>query len=409
MAIDYINTRTSASSTRSIESTSSKCSNLSSERSRISQSIETIENSIAKLTLALKAKEKSLNVNLSMLKNVKAIVDKFGKDASVRLKGNTLKYGQPSGFFAKMFHGSRYQTEREAAIQKFSGKGSEVSASTVSSILKERISNASNKLDSLELSLNDLKSELAGLNARYFSVDGKIREEVAIEKEAKRVSENHNKQQKIFATLYQTNAGAKALNAEARYQFGNGSKGGYLRSNKVIAEYIEAHEGNIFTRGNSDLKLTLASYCGDVTQLVSDTAKALYTPSDTDILTYRGQGMTENGFVKLLGQFLKDTKHNTVTTYKLGQFFSTSTKPKVAMGFARRSKDDIQIMFRLQGNSSNGVHVDDGLAFKNKEHETLYSPLANFQVVAIKERGPDSFRIDMIEVPRKDDAELLPY
>lgn len=409
MAISYINARTSASSITSTDSTSSKSSKLGNERFQISQSIKKIENSIAELTSSHTATAKSLSKNLSMLKNVDSIVDKFGKDASVRLKGNTLKYGEPSGFMAKMFHGSRYQMERDAAVQKFNGKGSEVTASTVSSILNEKISNANNKLDTLELGIKDLQSQISGLNAKFYSVSNKISNNARVESESKKVDEKTKEQREIFSSIYQTNAGAKALNAEARHLFGNGSQGSYLSSSKVIEEYQEAHTSGIFYKGNAELKSTIEAYCGDISGLAKMSAKALYTPTEKNITTYRGQGMTDNGIKKLISQFRTDKESNSPTSYKLGQFFSTSTDNEVARDFAERSKDDVQVMFRLKGNSGHSLFVRGGLTFKNKESEKLYSPLANVKVVNIEKTGPGAYQIDMIEVPRSKEAKLLPY
>ncbi|MCW2256381.1 hypothetical protein M2263_002472 [Providencia alcalifaciens] len=209
--------------------------------------------------------------------------------------------------------------------------------------------------------------------------------------------------------IYQSNAGCKALNAQARYMNNLSSTPGALNSSTVISEYRKAHGYEIFSKGNQSVKSSIESLASNLNKLVETGAKLWYTPTDKNITTHRGQGMTSGGINQLISQFNKDKNENTSSTYALGQFFSTSTIKKVAQDFANSSQDAVKVMFNVNGNSASGIFATDGLDFNNNEGEKLYSPLANFKVNDIKQDVSGTYHISLQEVPRQKDSPILPY
>lgn len=382
---------------------------LGNQRFKLTEKIKTIENSIGELSAKQKKTERTLKADMTMLKCINSISVKHGEDASVRLKGEQIKYGEATGFLAKMFNGGRYQLEREAAAQKFSSSGDSVSASSAKSFLNKKIQSGQDELDSLEKDIANNKKELSGLRSQHMSVEDKIRTMAKSAADGKKADAAGQEQRTIFAAIYQSNVGCAALNAEARYQFGNATEGGQLSGGKVLAEYENVHGNNIFSKGNAELKNNIKSNSSHLAELTKASAKALYTPRKENIVTHRGQGMTDNGINSLIEQFNTDKKGNSETVYKLGQFFSTSTLPKVASGFAERSNDDVKVMFKVTGNSSHSLVVRDGLQFENKEGEKLYSPLANFKVTNISKSASGVYQIALQEVPQTKNAAVLPY
>lgn len=223
---------------------------------------------------------------------------------------------------------------------------------------------------------------------------------------------NDEKQHKIrqnFSMIYQSNAGCKAINIEARHQFRSAPSAGKLSGNNVVEEYRRVHGYEIFDHGNKALKTTIKAICSNLSELVNTGAKAWYTPTEKNITTYRGQGITLRGIDKLISQFDADKQNNTETVYNLGQFFSTSKDQKVASDFAERSPDDAKVIFKVKGNSSKGLSISDGLSFNKNEGERLYSPLANFKVTAVSRAVSNTYHVTLEEVTKCDKAKLLPY
>ncbi|MFC0139152.1 ADP-ribosyltransferase domain-containing protein [Erwinia mallotivora] len=110
-----------------------------------------------------------------------------------------------------------------------------------------------------------------------------------------------------------------------------------------------------------------------------------------------------------MAQFNADKNKKTETVYKLGQFFSTSRDENVAKDFAKRSPDYEKIIFKVKGNSSNGLSIPGGLLFENYEGERLYSPHANFKVTAVFKEKSNTYNFTLEEVTKGDKAQLLPY
>lgn len=382
---------------------------LGNQRFQLTADIKRLENSIAELAVQQKKTARTVNADQSVLNNLKNISSQHGEDASVRLKGDQFKFGQPTGFFAKVFNGSRYQLEREAAAQKFNVNSSEISVSSAISIVNDKIHSANNKMESLDKEISSHKTELRDLQSRQMGIEEKIRSLAKSEADANKANAAGKEQRAVFAAIYQSNAGCAALNAEARYQFGNASSGGRLRSSDVLSEYQSVHGSNIFGKGNAEMKSTISANCGNLAALAKASAKALYTPRNENIVTHRGQGMTDKGINQLIEQFNTDKNNNDVTVYKAGQFFSTSTISKVASDFAKRSDDDVKVLFKVTGNSSHSLVVRGGLQFENKEGEKLYSPLANFKVTNISRSSDGMYHVGLQEVAQTKTATALPY
>lgn len=325
------------------------------------------------------------------------------------MKNDHFKVGQASNVFKKIFNESRYQTEREAAIKKIDATGSTVSAGQVMNALESKIDSGLNKVDKLKKDVGVLNQEKDKYQAKITSIEKQIASLTKTVNDAKKANEKKHKDREGFSMIYQSNAGCKALNVEARYQFGNTSQNGELKGSKVVEEYRKAHGYEIFSRANKGLESTIKINCGNLSELVKTSAKVWYTPTEKNITTHRGQGITLNGINKLYSTFKRDLENKTVTTYSLGQFFSTSTDKNVAQDFAKRSQDNVKVIFQVRGNSGNGLSVPGGLSFENKEGEILYSPLANFKVTAVFKDLSGIYHISLKEVSKVDRAQTLPY
>lgn len=352
--------------------------------------IRGVKNSIDRLDTSIKSNQSSLNT-------LNAISDKLGGDASIRLKGNNFKPGSGNALFS----GSRYQKERADAATKLGVPGKEVSASKAISIVSSEIKNNKAELTSLRQDLGHKEAELKDVRIMQIK-DGKLGNVSTAKTSTDSVDPQTKKARQEFSLIYQSNAGCKALNAEARYQSGQSKTPGSLSGSKVIAEYQRSKGDNIFSGGNKDIKNTINACSTNLSSLVKTGAKAWYTPGGETIKTHRGQGMTQAGFNALTnGQ-----------TYKLGQFFSTSKSANVAKEFANDSKDAVKVMFEVEGNSSRGIFVGNGLSFGNSvtEEEKIYSPLAHFKVTRIVPAGASGInKVVLKEVKPSDNATLLPY
>lgn len=275
--------------------------------------------------------------------------------------------------------------------------------------LQSKIASAMSKVNDLNKKVAENNKEIDNIEARKNRIEKKIGELAKIETDAKKADEKNHKTWQNFSTIYQSNAGCKALNIEARHQFSSAPSAGKVSGNKVVEEYCKAHGYEIFNRGNQVVESTIKANCRNLSELVKRGAIAWYTPSEKNITTYRGQGITPSGINKLISRFDADKQNKTETVYKLGQFFSTSRHVNVARDFAKRSPDDEKVIFKVKGNSSNGLSIPSGLSFKNDEGERLYSPLANFKVTAISTDASDIYHVTLEEVTKGDKAQLLPY
>ncbi|CAM3950234.1 ADP-ribosyltransferase domain-containing protein [Serratia silvae] len=382
---------------------------LSKDRSELSQKISRIKNTVTEITQSIAAHKKNIAGNQSLLKSLRSVSGKYGENAAVRLKNDHFKYGQASNFVNNMFHGSRYQTEREAAVKKINAEGSTVSAGQAIKALQIGIGSALKEVNGLKTEVAKNAEKIDKNEAKKYSIQKEIDKLVEIETDAKKADEENLKNRQKFSSVYQSNEGCRGINEQARYQFGNGRSAGKVSGSKVVEEYRMAHGDDIFSRGNKALESTIKANCSDLSAVVATGAKVCYTPTAKNMTTFRGQGMTQSGINALISGFNTDKLNKTETVYKLGQFFSTSRSEDVAHEFANLSQDEVKVIFRVKGNSSNGLSIPGGLSFKNKEKERLYSPLANFKVTAVSAGASNSYNVSLEEVTKVDRARILPY
>jgi hypothetical protein len=209
-----------------------------------------------------------------------------------------------------------------------------------------------------------------------------------------------------FSQVYQTNAGCKAINQMARHLF-MGQNSTSLSGSAVISEYKRSHGDNAF-KGLTDTQYAIKAWCPDLKSNVEKATDAFYTPSTTNRTTWRGADLTESGL-----RSMKDGKAEG-TTFRLGQFFSTSAKKDVAESFCKTTNGAIPVLFKIEGNSSNGVRAGSGLDFNAKgaggESETLYSPKACFTVAKIsKSHDGSTIHVTLVETTHNPKANPLPY
>ncbi|PIJ80120.1 hypothetical protein BLD46_16055 [Erwinia sp. OLMTSP26] len=377
--------------------------------SKLSQKITGIKNSVTEINKSIITYKRNIAGNQSLLNSLQSILEQQGEAATVRLKNDHFKYGQASHFFKKMLYGSRYQTERDAAVEKVNAAERTVSAGEVRKTLQIRIDSALTKVNELKNDVIIHGQSINHFQAKKDGIEKKIDKLAKIEADAKKAEEKKDKIRQNFSMIYQSNAGCKALNIEARHQFGNAPSAGKLSASAVVEEYRRVHGYEIFSRGNKALESTIKANCSDLRELVKTAANAWYTPTEKNITTYRGQGITQSGINALISGFNADEHNKTETLYHPGQFFSTSWHLNVASDFANRSQDDVKVIYKMTGNSSNVLSVAGGLSFENDEGERLYSPLTNVKVTAISRVAPDIYHIALEEVPSSDRARLLPY
>lgn len=382
---------------------------LSKFRNNLLEKISDIKSCVTELNKSITAHKKNIAGNKLLLESLQSVSEKYGKNASVRLKKNHFKYGQASNFFKKIFHSDRYQTEREAAVKKINAEGSIVSAGMAMKTLQSKIDSSVSKVNELKTKLTEYDKKIDNMTEKKYGIEEKIHKLVKIANDAEKADKKNQETRQDFSVIYQSNAGCKALNIEARHQFGNAPSAGKVSGSKVVEEYRRVHGYEIFSHGNKALQFTIKANCSALSELVKTGAKAWYTPTEKNMTTYRGQGITSSGINKLISRFNVDEQNKTETVYKLGQFFSTSTDVNVASNFAKHSQDDKKVIFTVKGNSSNGLSIPGGLSFENNEGERLYSPLANFKVTAVSRAASNTYHVTLEEVTKDDKAQLLPY
>ncbi|WP_143135922.1 hypothetical protein [Burkholderia ubonensis] len=185
---------------------------------------------------------------------------------------------------------------------------------------------------------------------------------------------------KDFSLVYQSNVGCRAINLAARAMFANQGTAPSLRGKEVIEEYQRSFSDNIFRNGNKDLKYKIEAWCEDLKLNVRAAADAFYTPtSSRHIVSWRGAVLTQKGLEKIQTSIKQ--------SFAAGQFLSTSTKKEVAQSFCGIRRGDVPVLFRINGNSGNGVRVGNGLDFISAspggEREILYSPKARFRIESV--------------------------
>jgi hypothetical protein len=376
----------------------------------LSNKLTQVSNSISEFRLVLDQKVKAVNLGSSWLKKLDGISQKHSEDACVRMKGDRLKFGLGSHFLKNLMHGGRYRLERDKASDYFRGSVGNISVSDIKPALCRTVEEMSLEVSELRGNINKYQVKSRDLDVSLYEVEQKLRVFADAREDAIEAEKRTNKLRDDFAIIYHCNVGSKEINKEARYQFANGEFPGDLKGRAVVAEYTDRHTDEIFGKGNKDLVTTISVRCKGISTLVAEAARVWYTPrGGEDTTTYRGQGLTQKGIDLLIEQFKADQAQGESRAYKLGQFFSTSSKPSVAIGFANKSKDSIKVMFTVSGNSANGVIAKKGLAFEGAEYEALYSPLSNFKVTSIKPRADGNYEIGLKETTRDDTASVLPY
>ncbi|MGN7915790.1 ADP-ribosyltransferase domain-containing protein [Enterobacter sp. 22466] len=382
---------------------------LSETRCTLTNKIKDITNSAGKLKISIAEHKRGIDGNQSLLKSLKSVSAIHGENASVRLKNGHYKYAQASNFLKNVFNGNRYQIERNAAAKTIGAKGSAVSAGMVIKTLQSKIDSATSDVNRLNKEVAIYHDEIGHLKAEKKVIETKLEQLIEIDTDKEKADEkNHNIRQHV-SSIYQTNAGCKAINTVARHLFRGAPSGGKVSGDAVINEYRSVLRDDIFNHGNKELEKTIRSNCSNLSKLVNTGAQAWYTPTRDNITTYRGQGITQSGINTLISQFNADKQKKTDTVYNLGQFFSTSKSKDVAHDFANSSPDDIKVIFTVKGNSSHGLSIPGGLVFENYEGERLYSPLANFKVTAAKRVESNTYRVTLEEVTKGGMAQPLPY
>lgn len=381
----------------------------SAQKYDLSKHLSEVRNTVAEKKQSEGKLKKAITSSQSLLESLKSVSKKHGDNATVRLKNDHFKHAQPNNFVKKTLNKNRYQSESVAAVKISNAQGSKISAGNAITALQSKIDSAISRVNKLKTEATEGNQKINSLKEQISLLDTELNKISTVENKAKEGFEKNKKTKQDFFMIYQSNAGCKGINAVARNIYGNGPTAEEVSGSKVVDEYRNAFGYEIFSRGNKPLVLSIKANCSELSELVKKGAKALYTPRENNSTTYRGQGMTHNGIDKLTTQFKADKSNHTETAYKLGQFFSTSTKPSVAKEFANRSHDNVKVLYEVRGNSSNGLSVTGGLSFNNDEGERLYSPLANFKVTDISKTQSGTYHVMLEEVAKVDRAPLLPY
>lgn len=353
-----------------------------------------------------KRQKKIEHIQQRVLLKLTKISDQYGSDSMIRIKNNQIREQPSNSFLKKLFFGNRYKSELKIAAEMANSKKSHITASELSNYLDQKISKYETKNNELKQTIRSETQSLPSIKKELTQINGQLEKIQLQEAETKKIAQQNNN----FALIYQSNAGCKAINAQARHLYGSSTRSASLKGSDIIAEYERVHGDNIFSKGNKHYKSDLNSYAKGLTTLVTTAANNWYTPTSTNTTTYRGQGMTSPGLQTLIEHFNTDKNHDNKTVYQLGQFFSTSSKLAIAESFAKRSTDEVKVMFTVTGNSGNGIYVSDGLSFNDNESEMLYSPFANFTVTDLtRNSAKNIYHVKLEEVPLQKGAKLLPY
>ncbi|CRY23523.1 hypothetical protein [Yersinia enterocolitica] len=381
------------------------------QENKLGTSIKKVQHTIATIMHEIDTAQRENNSNNSLLASLKGIASKHGDDANIRLKNDHFKLGQGSNFLKNLINGGRYKLEQQAAASKLEVKGSVVSAGIGMSALSQLIDNKTESVASSQSKLTDNQTELNKLTKKKADI-GKQIDTIEIAEKEKAANKKFLND---FAMIYQTSSGSDVMNAYARFLSGrNKIEPNLLSGRAVITEYEDVHGTEIFYKGNNHLKAKISSLCGsNLSGLVKKSTEVLYTPSDTTTKSYRAQGMTSDGMKTLISQFNESVGKEEKPVYRAGQFLSTTRDVnKTDKFFKYQIKDNIKVMFEIEGNSGSGILVSNGLAFAEGERELFYSPLANFTVTAITKnlnniRG--DYTIKLEEAVRNDKSAFMPY
>lgn len=416
-----------------------------------------LDASISDIKDKINAESACLNIHVSNKKNISLTkgevskeldrVSNFDDSKALRMKNNSVKTVNTS-LFKNLLNGKRYAEEAKYFVSKFQ-------TNKVQGI-KEKLNNElahldrkSNELESAIKSGNEdiktLSVKLVGIEAeqsnlldnnfetvkkwvdiRTHKIEPlenkiiKIDEEInslnksielsnkTIEAESKLIEKERSKRVKEFCTIYQSNSGCKSMNETARAIFGNGGKITPIDHKAVYNEYYRCCEDQLRPSEWRTKKTELSYLCkGNIKTVVSNIAEDIYQPSKNEIITYRGQGITNAGFEKIKSDLKDASTRNKRPIYNAGQFFSTAVNKDLAESFsvAHRGKNETAIMFEIKGNSSTTMHADHDLQFNiGRDNEEIYSPLASFMVTKIVGNT-----IYLSECDRRDKGISLPY
>ena len=401
-----INTNTQ--STQYIQSLSKQA--LSEKKQTLTNQLKVINNTIeSHQSLFCEQQQKIKHIQQRVLPKLTKISDQYGSHSMIRIKYKQIREQPSNSFLKKLFFGNRYKSELKIAAEMVNSKKTHITASEFSHYLDQKISKYETKNNELTQTICSEKKSLPSIKNELTQINGQLEKIQLQEAEAKKIDEQNNN----FALIYQSNAGCKAINAQARYLYGSSTQSASLRGSDVIAEYERVHGDNIFTKGNKHYKFKLKHYAEELKQLVETATQNWYTPTMTNKKTYRGQGMTIQGLQTLIQHFNADKNHDNKTVYQLGQFFSTSSRYDIAERFAKPNHNEVKVIFTVMGNSGNEIYVSDGLGFNDNESERLYSPLANFTVTNLTQSSEQNknytYHITLKEVPSQEGAKLLPY
>ncbi|EGQ8132620.1 hypothetical protein C4C99_RS22970 [Vibrio parahaemolyticus] len=340
-----------------------------------------------------------------LVNHINDISKKHGSESIIRLKNGKFKSGKPSNLMKKLFDGNRYEAERNSAAKLFYGDCScDITVSKGQELLSTQLTKEKQSLNKL----NDQKIKTQAHYKKLGRLQDLLRAQPFISKKienGKRTLDKDNaKIRSDFNLIYQTNTGCSALNSQARNIYGNSSVINTVTASSIIDEYEKTFGCDIFDKNNKILKSDIKFLSGNMPKLVKDAAKAFYTPSEIDITTMRGCGMTEEGITALLEGMDKQT------TYKVSQFFSTTSNEIIANNFSEKHSGygKTKVLFKVKGNSSSPVIVKNGLQFGDNERERLYSPHAHFVVTHASKSGA-TFHFTLQEVSKTNNAEVLPH
>ncbi|MBM4903437.1 hypothetical protein HYO34_12135 [Vibrio parahaemolyticus] len=364
-----------------------------------SSKIKEFEKSISNISSTILKKE-------DLIGNINRISKKYGADSIIRLKNGNFKPGKSDNLMKKLINGRRYEAERISAARFIGDCSDNTTASKGQQFLSDQLTKEKQDVDAL----NDQKEKAKKQYVQLNHLESMLRNQPCASKPKEDEKRGENKDnikiRRDFNLIYQTNVGCAALNSKVRdiYIYGNSSNSNPTKVSGVIDEYERTFGSGIFEKGNKELKKDIDYLSENIDDLVVSAAKAFYTPSEDNITTMRGCGMTKNGIAELF----KGKKNN--TTYKLSQFFSTTSDKNIANKFAEANSGDdkAKVLFTVKGNSSNPVIVKDGLQFGNNEREKLYSPLAHFVVTHASKSG-DNYRFTLQEVSKARNAEVFPH
>ncbi|WP_214085439.1 hypothetical protein [Photorhabdus heterorhabditis] len=378
-----------------------------------------------------------LTTAMESLSNVKNL----GGETELRLKNGKLKPVN-TGCIKNIIHKNRYAEEKAQAKDKYNSGDNNLSIN----FMKHKIESTKKDITKLESEISKLEDDIKPIQKKIDELknqkqvldekDSSLKEKTALkykpaEMELKEVDNTLNniqsKKLKLeaklveyhkkasarlleFGRIYHSNAGCSVLNKAARaiYRKNNLSDLPSISSKAIYNEYYKAHADNYRQKEWQNVKSLIEQSCqGNTKDIVQAAADDLYQPQGKMIKTYRGQGITEAGYNKLVRNF-ENTKRNNpdqIPVFKAAQFFSTSKTKSVAEGFSVAGRGERAILFVVQGNSGRSLRVDYGLQFNNGgENEVLYSPKACFGVSKI-----EGNTIYLHETKYHEDTPVMPY